>query len=216
MVIGYIRVSTDKQDFNNQRYAILEYANKNKLGNIELIEIEVSSTRSKRQRRITELIQRFSEQKGKLIVTELSRIGRTMLETLQIINQLTELGVEIIFINQPELSIQHNSPHMKLIYAIYSYLAEAERDFTSMRTKQGLAAAKARGITLGRPRGARNKYGLRLDPYKEEIIAFLKINLSVSSIMKIINQKLPEKLSYSTFYNYCKLITSTMDEDTIN
>ena len=90
-----------------------------------------------------------------LLVAELSRLGRNMLQTLNIINELSERGVQISFIRQPELST--TGPHTKLLLAIYSYFAETEREYISLRTKQGLVAARAKGKQLGRPKGSRDK-----------------------------------------------------------
>jgi DNA invertase Pin-like site-specific DNA recombinase len=75
-----------------------------------------------------------------------------MLETLNIIHALVEKGVSITFVRQPELST--TGPHTKLLLAIYSYFAESERDFISLRTKSGLAATRASGKQLGRAVGA--------------------------------------------------------------
>ena len=145
--IGYIRVSTDKQDLDKQRHLLLEYAQQKQLVIQEFIDAEVSSSRDTKERKIDEL--RSKLQKGDmLLVAELSRLGRNMLETLNIINELGESRINIIFARQPELSTAW--PHPKLLLAIYSYFAEAERVYISMRTKQGLAAAKAEGKLLGR------------------------------------------------------------------
>ena len=84
---------------------------------------------------------------------------------------IRERGVRIVFVRQPELSTScpsassGHSPQAKLLLAIYSYFAEAEREYISLHTKQGLAAAKAKGVKLGRPKGRRNKMR-RLDPYQ--------------------------------------------------
>ncbi|MFA5859710.1 MAG: recombinase family protein [Elusimicrobiota bacterium] len=94
--------------------------------------------------------------------------------------------MKIIFIRQPELSTK--GPQAKLLLAIYSYFAEAEREYISIRTKQGLAAVKARGIKLGRPKGSKNKKSRRLDPYREQIKEFLELKLPLNSIRKIINK----------------------------
>jgi DNA invertase Pin-like site-specific DNA recombinase len=91
------------------------------------------------------------KQMTKLLVAELSRLGRNMLETLNLIEQLSQQGVKLVFVRQPELSTV--GEHSKLLLAIYSYFAEAERSFISIRIKQGLAAVKAKGIKLGRPKG---------------------------------------------------------------
>ena len=144
--IGYIRVSTDKQDLKKQRHLLLEYAQNAQTVIKEFIEIEISSTKSKKERRVGELMEML-DRGDTLIVAELSRLGRNMLETLNIINELTENGVKIIFVRQPELSTV--GANGKLLLAIYSYFAEAEREYISIRTKQGLAAAKAQGKQLG-------------------------------------------------------------------
>ena len=130
-----------------------------------------------------------------LLVAELSRLGRNMLETLNIINELNENGIKIVFIRQPELST--TSPHGKLLMAIYSYFAESEREYISIRTKSGLATARSKGITLGRPRGAKNANGSRFDEFKTDIKKHLKMGIPMNSILKIINSRLKEKASYT-------------------
>ena len=194
-VIGYIRVSTDKQDADKQRHLLLTYAQRHKMLIGEFIEVEISSRKDPKARRIDELMAKLNPG-DTLIVAELSRLGRNMLETLNIINRLSENGVKLIFVRQPELST--TGPHTKLLLAIYSYFAEAERDYISLRTKQGLAAAKAKGKQLGRPQGSKNKERV-LDPYKEEIQDWLKKGLPLASIRKIINPRLARPLSYNSF-----------------
>lgn len=202
--IGYIRVSTDKQDLQKQKHLLLEHAQRLQVVISDFVDVEISSTKSTRERKIDELNQKL--QGGDLLlVAELSRLGRNMFETLNIINNLIERGVEIDFIRQPELSTYRNSHHVKLLLAIYSYFAESEREFISIRTKQGLEAAKASGKKLGRPKGSPNKKGRALDPFKEEIQQYIELGLPVASIMKIVNSRLEEGLSYNTFKH---LITS--------
>lgn len=200
-IIGYIRVSTDKQDLNKQRHLLLEHAQRLQIVITEFIEIEISSTKTVRERKI-DLLNSKLHKGDLLLVAELSRIGRNMFETLNIINSLLERGVEIAFIRQPELSTYRNSHHVKLLFAIYSYFAESERDFISVRTKQGLLAAKASGKILGRPKGSSNKKGRALDIFKNQIEQYVELGLPVGSIMKIINNQLEEKLSYNTFKSY--------------
>lgn len=199
--IGYIRVSSDKQDLNKQRHLLLEHAQRIQVVINEFIEIEISSRKTVVERKIDQLTN--SLEKGDLlIVAELSRLGRNMFETLGIINHLIEKGISIDFIRQPELSTYRNSQHVKLLLAIYSYFAESEREFISIRTKQGLEAVKAKGVKLGRPKGSKNKKGRALDPFKEQIQEYLELGLPVSSIAKIINNQLEEKLSYNTFKDF--------------
>ncbi len=162
---------------------------------MSFIEIEISLAKNQAERRITELIDKLQDG-DLLLVAELSRLGRNMLETLNIIHELTQKGVKIVFIRQPELST--TGPHTQLLLAIYSYFAETEREFISIRTKQGLAAAKAQGKLLGRPKGSQNR-NRPLDPYREQIEAYLQIGLSIAAIRKLINKHLPTPLTYNSY-----------------
>src|SRR5210317_455135 len=102
-VIGYIRISTDRQDLDKQRHLLLEHARRKHLFIDEFVDIEMSSRKSNAARRIDELIAKL-DTGDLLLVAELSRLGREMLQVLNIINALSEKGVEITFIRQPELS----------------------------------------------------------------------------------------------------------------
>lgn len=198
--IGYIRVSTDKQDADKQRHLLLEYAQAKRILIHEFIAVEISSRKNQKERRIEELKAKL--QRGDtLIVAELSRLGRNMLETLNIINELSENGISIVFVRQPELSTL--GPHTKLLLAIYSYFAESEREYISMRTKQGLAAAKASGKQLGRPKGVRNRHHV-LDPFREQISQYLKMGLNLAAILKIVNHQLTKPITYQALKYHVK------------
>jgi DNA invertase Pin-like site-specific DNA recombinase len=193
--IGYVRVSTDKQDVEKQKHLLLEYAQSHQVLMTEFIHAEVSSRKSIQERRIDELLAKLTEG-NVLLVAELSRLGRNMLQMLNIINELSEKGVKIAFVRQPELST--TGQHAKLLLAIYSYFAETEREYISLRTKQGLAAAKAKGKILGRPKGSRNKERV-LDPYRQQILDYLKMGLNLAAIMKIINPQLEQPITYNSY-----------------
>ncbi len=182
MILGYIRVSTDKQDNQKQKHLILEHAHSNNLKIDDFIEVEISSSKSEKLRKITELKERL-QKNDTLIVAELSRLGRNMMDVMNLIQELSDKGIKLIFIRQPELST-FNSAHNKLLLAIYSYFAESEREFISMRTRQGLAAAKASGKKLGRRPGQKVKS--KYDPYLEKIKEMLLKDVSITSIHKII------------------------------
>lgn len=201
LTVGYIRVSTDEQDLSKQKHLLLEFAQQQRLIIDQFIEAEVSSRKTPKERRIDELLDLLSAG-DHLLVAELSRLGRNMLETLNIITTLSERGIRLTFVRQPELST--HGAHGKLLLAIYSYFAEAERDYISLRTKQGLAAAKASGKLLGRPKGSRNKKGSVLSPYAEQIRAYLGLGLSISAIRKLINPLLPSPARYNTYKYFVK------------
>ncbi|MBI9067378.1 MAG: recombinase family protein [Salinivirgaceae bacterium] len=197
--LGYLRVSTDNQDIEKQKHLLLEYAQQNKFIIDKFITSEMSSTKSQSDRKINILLEEL-DHGDKLLVAELSRLGRNMLEVLNLVEKLNEKNITIIFIRQPEIST--NAPHTKLLFAIYSYFAQAEREFIAMRTKQGLAAARANGVILGRPKGSKNKKGQILDPFREQIKEYMKMDLPVASIMKIINTQIDPPLPYNTFRIY--------------
>lgn len=197
--IAYSRISTDKQDLEKQKHLINEYAVNNKLIIDEFIEVEASSKKGSKQRKIDELLEKL-DKGDTLLVAELSRLGRNMLETLNIINTLSEKGIKIIFIRQPELST--TAHHAKLLFAIYSYFAESEREFISIRTKQGLKAAREKGKKLGRPKGSKNKKPRALDPHREELETYLQMGISMRSVWKIISSKMENEISYNSFKYY--------------
>jgi DNA invertase Pin-like site-specific DNA recombinase len=182
MYLGYIRVSTDKQDNSKQKHLILEFAQEQSFKIDEFIEVEESSRKSEKIRKITELKEKLNAG-DTLIVAELSRLGRNMLEVMNLIQELNDKDIKLMFIRQPELST-FNTAHSKLLLAIYSYFAESEREFISMRTKQGLNAARASGKQLGRRKGQKIKS--KFDPYKENIKELLLKEISMSSIHKLI------------------------------
>lgn len=206
-VIGYIRVSSDKQDLQKQEHLLLKYAQQQDLKINDFINIEISSRKGTKERRIDELLSRLNEG-DILLVAELSRLGRNMFEVINIINQLGNQGVEVIFVRQPELSTA--GPHRKLLLAIYSYFAEAEREFISMRTKQGLAAARASGKKLGRPKGSRDKERV-LDPYREQVEEYLQLGLSLSRIRTVLNPQLEKPLSYPSYRYFVRQDTELIE-----
>jgi len=166
-VIAYLRVSTDKQDIDNQRLEILTYANKHSMKIDEFIEVEISSRKDLLKRRITELLGKVNEG-DTVIVAELSRIGRSIVEVINIVNELVQKKVRLIAIKQG-LDIRNNGDmQTKIMITMFSLFAEIERDLISQRTKAALAAIKAGGKKLGKPKGTVGKS--KLDPYREFII----------------------------------------------
>ncbi|RAX56590.1 hypothetical protein CCZ01_09070 [Helicobacter monodelphidis] len=197
MNLAYLRVSTHKQSIDSQRLAIYNYCQQHKIQIDEFIEVEISSQKSREQRRIQELIDKL--QKGDLlIITELSRLERGTLEAMQLILALTKKGVEIIFINQPQLSTNQPTVIRELLTAIYSFIDQSERERISERTKAGLEAAKAKGKLLGRPKGVRGKS--MYDEDTQKIIHYIKQGILISQIWKLIGKK----GSYHAFWNFCK------------
>lgn len=123
-------------------------------------------------------------------------------------NLLSEQEVEVVFVRQPELSTA--GPHRKLLLAIYSYFAEAEREIISMRTKQGLAAARASGKKLRRPKGSRDKERV-LDSHREQIKEYLQLGISLSRIRTILNPQLERPLSYPSYRYFVRQDTELIE-----
>lgn len=189
--IAYIRASTDKQEVNNQRLEILEYARKHDLKVDDFIEVTVSSKRTPKQRRIDEMMEQLKDS-GTLIATELSRLGRSTAEVISLINQLLAQNVRVILIKQNlDVTADENGQDMtsKIIITLFSLFAELERDLISMRTKEALAAKKAQGIQLGKPKGTIQKsmYDKDIDKIKE----WLQLGLS--------GRKVSKNLGYGTY-----------------
>ena len=206
-VIGYIRVSTEEQDLAKQEHLLLKYAHQHEMQISDFVQREISSRRSSQERRIDELLSRLKSG-DVLLVAELSRLGRNMFEVINLINQLGERGVKLIFVRQPELSTA--GAHGKLLLAIYSYFAEAERDFISVRTKQGLAAAQARGKQLGRPKGSRDRERI-LDPHRETIREYLQLRIPLRRIRSIINPLLERPISYPAYRYFVRQDPELLD-----
>lgn len=195
MVIAYIRISTAKQDSEVQKLQIYEYCIKNKINIDEVMEIEMSSRKSLEKRRMNELKDKLNE--GDLLIcTELSRLGRSMLEVITLILELSEKGIQFAFLRQPELS-SFNNPSQKLLLSFYAYVSETERDFISQRTKAGLANARKNGKNIGRPV---NSFNSMYDKDTDLIKELISKKITLRNIWKFLG----EKGTYNNFHYFCK------------
>ena len=179
-IFAYIRVSTSSQDTQNQKLEIYEYTRKNNLKIDHFIEAEVSSKKSTKSRRIEELLDRL-DGANTLIITELSRLGRSTSEVIDLVNEIITKKVRLISIKQG-LDIKVHDISSKMIVTMFSLFAELERDLISSRTKEALASKKAQGIKLGKPKGTiqKSKFDNDIDKIKE----LLSLGLSVRKIAK--------------------------------
>lgn len=184
-VVAYLRVSTDKQDINNQKLEILEFARKRDLQITEFIDVTASSHKDSKQRRIEELLDLLSNTKI-LIVTELSRLGRSTAEVITLINELIKRDIRIIVIKQ-NMDIACHDMQSKVMVTLLSLFAELERDLISLRTKEALAAKKAQGKTLGKPKGTIQKS--KFDKDVAKIKELLGYELSMRKIAKVLGYK---------------------------
>lgn len=180
--VAYLRASTDKQDLSHQRLEILEFARRQGLHVDEYVEITVSSRKTSKQRRVDELVQKLNES-DTLIVTELSRLGRSTAEVIALVNALVERNIRLITIKQ-NLDISRQDMNSKIIVTLFSLFAELERDLISLRTREALAAKKAQGQSLGKPKGTLQKS--KFDQDVARIKELLGYGLSVRKLAKLL------------------------------
>ncbi|HCE5384995.1 TPA: recombinase family protein [Legionella pneumophila] len=176
--IAYIRASTDKQDLNNQKLEIFEFAKKNKLEVDDFIQMTMSSRKTSKERRIDEMLSVLNDA-DTLIVTELSRLGRSTAEVIGLVNELIKKQVRVIAIKQ-NLDMKQHDMNSKIMITLFSLFAELERDLISLRTKEALASKKMQGIQLGKPKGTIQKS--KFDKDHDKIKELLALGLSVRKI----------------------------------
>lgn len=181
---AYIRVSTDKQDTDNQRLEILEYARQHDLRVDDWIDVTISSRQTSRERRIDELMERI-EPADTLIVSELSRLGRSTGDVINMIKELAERKIRIIVIKQNIDINGDRDMSSKIQVTLFSLMAELERDMISLRTKEALAAKKRKGVKLGKPKGTIQKS--KFDKDLKKIEELLSYGLSVRKIAEVLN-----------------------------
>lgn len=182
MIYGYIRVSTDKQTTENQRFEITNYAELKQLPIGSWIEETISATKKLEDRKLGGLLNQVV--KGDiLIVSELSRLGRNLMQIMSILNRCMETEIQVFTIKENyELGNNINS---KVLAFAFGLSAEIERNLISQRTREALARKKAEGVILGRPKGSRSKT-VKLTGKQEEISKLLDKKISKSAIGRIL------------------------------
>lgn len=176
--VSYLRVSTLNQDVEKNKAAILSFANERGFGQVEFIEETASGAIDWKKRKIGGLINDLKEG-DRLIVPELSRLGRSMLEIMTMLQTAKEKGIVIYDVkNRWELD---DTLQSKIVAAVFGIAAEIERELIRQRTGEGLAAAKAKGVKFGRPQGPGKS---KLDPHRPEIIALLQTGSKHTYIAK--------------------------------
>lgn len=193
--LAYLRVSTDKQDLDSQRLEILDHARKERITIDDFMLVESSAGRSEKKRRLDELMERIRPG-DRLVVSELSRLGRSLGQIIRLVDEL--IKKEVAFTSVKENIRIHGEQDIqtKVMVAMFGLFAEIERDLISQRTKQGLAAAREKGKLLGRPKGSLGKS--KLDGKEEEIQTLLGKGVSMTSLAKIMD------VSRTALYSFIK------------
>lgn len=202
MIYGYIRVSSDKQTVENQRFEINNFCNRENLRIDGWIEETISGTKSYTKRQLGNLLKKIKKD-DLIICAELSRLGRNLFMIMEILNicMLKEAKVWTIKDNY-RLGDDIQS---KVLAFAFGLSAEIERNLISQRTKEALVRKKAEGVKLGRPKGKTNS----LDKYKlsgkeNQIRRLMNKGVSKRRIAKIC------KVDRSTLDRFLKLLGDRM------
>lgn len=191
MVYGYIRVSSDKQTVENQRFEINRFCENQHLSIEGWIEETISGTKSYNKRQLGILLRKI--QKDDIIVcSELSRLGRNLFMIMEILNLCMNKECKVWTIKD-NYRLGDDIQSKVLAFA-FGLSAEIERNLISQRTKEALARKKAEGMVLGRPKGSKNSP----DKYK------------LSGKEKLIARLLDDGLSQRKIAKKCKVDRNTL------
>lgn len=183
MKIGYARVSTQDQNLDRQRDLLLQD------GCERIYEEKVSG--SKRDRPQLQLMLDTLREGDVVIVAELSRLGRSVRDLFAIVERINEIGAQIKSLKEPWLDT--TTPHGRLLFTFFSGISEFERDLIRQRTKEGMAAARARGRNGGHPTLNSKKVDLALRMYDSKACSVTDITkatgVSKSSLYRYLNER---------------------------
>lgn len=181
MIYAYIRVSTIHQLSINQRFEISTYAEKNGIKVDRWIEETVSSTKDLEVRKLGRILKRLKSG-DILIATELSRLGRNLLQVMSILHNCMDKNSQVWTIKENyKLGADIQS---KVLAFAFGLSAEIERQLISQRTKESLARVKAEGKKLGRPEGFRFSH---LAGEEEHILYLIQSGVTKSEMARIYN-----------------------------
>jgi len=194
MIYGYIRVSSDKQTVENQRFEIKNYCAKENLSIDDWIEETISGTKAYNKRELGRLLSKV--QKDDLIIcAELSRLGRNLFMIMEILNICMNKECRVWTIKD-NYRLGDDIQSKVLAFA-FGLSAEIERNLISQRTKEALARKKAEGVILGRKVGSRNRRSnSTCEKRHSYIISQMANGVSIPAIAKKL------KISRSTLYRY--------------
>lgn len=194
MIYGYCRVSTNHQTEENQHFAIQNFANKNNIHIDCWIEEKISSSKKLEKRKLGSLLKQI--QKGDiLITTEISRLGRSLLEVMKILQMCLEKDCQVWTLKE-NFRLGSDIQSKVLAFA-FGLSAELSKSLLQERVKESLARLRANGKKLGRPEGAQSKI-LKLDKNQEKLKNMLKKGISKTKIAKQLN------IDRSTLYYWLK------------
>ncbi len=182
MTYGYIRVSTDKQTVENQRFEINNFCERQEVVICKWIEETISGNKSVEERKLGKLLKKMK--KGDILIcSELSRLGRNLLMIMGVLNECMNRDIQVWTIKDNyRLGSDINS---KVLAFAFGLSAEIERNLISQRTKEALARKRAEGVVLGRPKG-RKSSKTKLTGQEQQIKALIEKRVSYSAIARIL------------------------------
>ncbi len=183
MIYGYIRVSTDKQTVENQRYEINHFCERQEIVVNKWIEETISGGKKVEERKLGKLLKRMKRD-DILVCSELSRLGRNLLMIMGVLNECMNRDIQVWTIKDNyRLGSDINS---KVLAFAFGLSAEIERNLISQRTKEALARKRAEGVILGRPKGSKSSK-TKLTGKEKQIKELLDKKVSYSAIGRILN-----------------------------
>ena len=182
MIYGYIRVSTDKQTVENQRFEVNNFCEREKIIIDRWIEETISGTKEIEKRQLGKLLKKLK--KGDILIcAELSRLGRSLLMIMSILHHCMKNEIQVWTIKD-NFRLGKDIQSQVLAFA-FGLSAQIERDLISMRTKEALARKKAEGVILGRPRGTKNTVK-KLTGMEKRIKSLLDAGISYAAIGRML------------------------------
>lgn len=194
-VYGYLRVSTKEQNSSYQKNQLLQYSNESKLGNIEFVDDVVSGAKDWKKRAIGTLIDQMN-QGDILLVNEFSRLGRSLLDILDILKTLKEKDVKVHIVR--DKLILGDDISSKLMVFMFGLVSEIERDLIKSRVTEGVKNHREKNPekSWGREKG--KLYKSNLDDKKDYIVELIDKGISKTSISKMLD------VNYQTLCSYIK------------
>ena len=194
MIVAYLRVSTGHQVLDNQSNEISKYADAKGIIIDKWVTEVVSGKRKGSERKLGAAIKKMKEG-DMLIVTEISRLSRTLMDIMSIMGTLLQKGVNLYSIKDGYSF--DNSINSKVLIFAFGLVAEIERNLISLRTKEALELRKLQGVKLGRPKNTLRKMNILID--------------NISSIVKALERGEAKakicrrhRISFSTFTRFKK------------
>ncbi len=187
--IGYFRLGISGEE----RIGILKYAKEKRFGNVMFVEETIDQKKDWKEKKIGKII--YSLKPGdRIIVPELTRIGRSSIEVLEILRAAVEKEINVFSVKDG-FELNDDNMHQETMVTMFSFFSELEKEFVSQRTTRALKERKKAGVKLGRPKGPGKS---KLDKNKSEIIALLKNGSTKAFIARKYNTTTPN------LYNWLK------------